>query len=179
MKVYHGSKSNFDQFNHDYIGANGTSEGIGFYFTDSKRIAEGYAEKGYLYTVEFNGKKSLSSTSKTITKSQLKKFLKILNTKRDYLSNYGDIEYEGLQKVLNEAVENEYNINDNDVDLICGICHGLGNSETCLTTLYNVLGYDSIVLDAIWGLTKDGMTQRLYIALVNEAFNIVEVKKFN
>jgi len=177
MKVYHGSKSKFDQFNHDYIGANGTSEGIGFYFTDSKRIAEGYAEKGYLYTVEFNGKKSLSSDKKIITKSQLKKFLKALDQKREYLSNHDDVEYEGYQKVLNKATETEYNSATNDVDMICGICNASGSPETCMNTVYEVLGYDSIILDAIWGLTKEGMTQRLYIALVNEAFNIVEVKK--
>ena len=177
MKVYHGSKANFDHFSYDYIRTNGTSEGIGFYFTDSKQIARGYAENGYLYTVYFQGKKPLSHNKKVITKTQLKKFLKALDQRHEHLSNYGDIEWEGYQKVLNKAVELEYNSSTNDVDMIAGISNACGSPETCMYTLYEVLGYDSIILDAEWGLDEENVPQKLYIALVNDAITILEVEQ--
>lgn len=174
--VYHGSPNKFTQFSYDSIGDNGTSEGIGFYCTDNKTIAKGYACKnannGYLYTIKFNGKKSLSSDKLTITKAQLKKYLLALqNVDIDFLSNYGDVEYEGLSHVITEAVNNEYSNNTNDVDLICSICHSSGNIEGCLTTLYETLHYDSIILPAEWG------KQELYIALVNECIKILNIEK--
>ncbi|MDP4224786.1 MAG: hypothetical protein Q8910_00250 [Bacteroidota bacterium] len=174
MIVYHGSKNQFDQWSYNIIGQNGTSEGIGFYFTDNKTIAEGYASQGYLYTVEFNGKKLLSHDKKTITKQQIKKYLLTLNDKINYLDNYGEVEFEGLNSVLNEAIEAEYNSSDNDVDIVCGICHASGNIETCLTTLHELLGYDSIVLPAEWG---NGQT--LYIALVNNVIQIQKVERID
>lgn len=170
MIVYHGSKNLFSTFDYGRIGTNGTNEGKGFYFTDNVKVANGYADSGFLYSVEFSGKKSLSSDNKTITKSQLRKYLAKLNKTTDYLSNWGDVNYSGITKILNEAVDGEYEGNDNDVDLICGICNASGNTETSLTLLYNMLGYDSIVLDADWGF------QKLYIALTND---IIKIKKMD
>ncbi|PLS19124.1 hypothetical protein CVD28_01580 [Bacillus sp. M6-12] len=172
MLVYHGSKQLFEAFDYSKIGTNGTMEGKGFYFTDKKLIAEGYGQDGYLYTVEFNGKKSLHSDKKTITRQQLKKYLKELDKKTDYLSNWGDTAYDGLEKVLNEAVRGEYEQSDNDVDIIAGIANACGDMETSLTLLYQLLGYDSIVVDGEWG---NG--QRIYIALTNDIIKIVDVKE--
>lgn len=170
MLVYHGSKELFEAFDYSKIGLNGTSEGKGFYFTDNKNIALGYGESGYVYTVEFKGKKSLSSDKKTITRQQFKKYLKALHEKTDCLSNYGDIDYEGLEKVLNEAVNCEFEYCDNDVDLISSVANGCGDIESSLTLVHQLLGFDSIVEDAEWG------EQRLYIALTNEIIEIMDVK---
>jgi hypothetical protein len=172
MIVFHGSQQLFDTFDYSKIGLNGTSEGKGFYFTDSINIANGYGENGYLYAVEFNGKKSLSSDKKTITRQQLKKYLLALDEKTEYLSNWGDKDYEGLEKVLNEAVRGEYEQSDNDVDIISGISNACGDMETSLSLVYELLGYDSIMLDAEWG---NG--QRIYIALTNDIINIVNAKE--
>ena len=172
MIVFHGSQQLFDTFDYSKIGLNGTSEGKGFYFTDSINIASGYGENGYLYAVEFNGKKSLSSDKKTITRQQLKKYLLALDEKTEYLSNWGDKDYEGLEKVLNKAVCGEYEQSDNDVDIISGISTACGDMETSLSLVYELLGYDSIMLDAEWG---NG--QRIYIALTNYIINIVNVKE--
>jgi ADP-Ribosyltransferase in polyvalent proteins len=172
MLVYHGSKELFEVFDYSKIGTNGTMEGKGFYFTDSIGVASGYGDNGYLYTVEFNGKKSLDSEKKTITRQQLKKYLLVLHEETDYLSNWGEVGYEGLEKVLNEAVRGEYEQSDNDVDIISGIANASGNMEVSLSLVYKVLGYDSIVLDAEWG---NG--QKLYIALTNDIIKIVDVKE--
>jgi len=169
--VYHGSKALFQRFDYSKMGQNGTSEGFGFYFTNNRNIAEGYAQNGYLYTVEFNGKKSLSSTKKTITKNQLKKLLIELDKRGQYLSNYGDTEFEGFEKVLSEAILNVWEYSNNDVDMICDICTAYGSREEVLTTLYQMFGYDSIQVPAEWG------QQDLYIALVNDIITIKEVTK--
>lgn len=171
MKVYHGSKELFDQFDYGKIGTNGTMEGKGFYFTDSKAIADGYGQNGYVYTVEFKGRNSLHSDKKEITRKQLEKYLKALDEKTDYLSNWGEVAYDGYNKVMQEAVRGEYDGSDNDVDMISGIANACGNMEVALTLVYEVLGYDSIVLDAEWG-----SDQRLYIALVNDIIEIVNVE---
>lgn len=172
MLVYHGSKEKFDTFDMSQIGLNGTSEGKGLYFTDTKSIAEGYGHKGYLYTVEFSGKKPLSETKVTISKSNLRKFLKVLDKETDYLSNWGDVSYSGFENVLNDAVESELGGSDNDVDLIAGICNASGSIEQTLEILYNVLGYDSIISGAEWG-----GNQKIHIALVNDIIQIKQVTK--
>lgn len=172
MKVYHGSPARFDKFDYSRIGTNGTSEGKGFYFTDSKGIAEGYGQDGYLYTVNFKGKKSLSSDSLTISREELKTFLIELDKETDFLSNWGEVSFEGLEKVLDNAIRGEYDTSDNDVDLISGIANSCGDMEASLTILHKLFGFDSIVMDADWG---NG--QKIYIALIQDVIEIVEVKE--
>lgn len=171
MKVYHGSNQLFDKFDYEEIGTNGTSEGQGFYFTDNEDVAHGYGQNGYIYTAEFNGKKSLSSNSKTITRKQLAIYLTELNNQVDYLSNWGEVDYDGFDKVLKDAVEGEYDNNDNDVDIICGIANSCGDMETSLKLIYKLFGYDCIICDAEWD------NQRLYIALVNDIIKIEKVEQ--
>ena len=48
--VWHGSGAKFNVFSLDNLGLRGRAEGSGFYFTDDKQVAKGYARKdGYLY----------------------------------------------------------------------------------------------------------------------------------
>lgn len=171
--VYHGSKEKFGKFDYNKVGKNGTSEGKGFYFTDKKAIAKGYGEGGYLYTVQFSGKKRLSSAKKIITKNQLAKYLLHLHGATDYLTNWGDISYDGLDYLLNLAVEGEYECSDNDVEMISGICNASGDLEVALNLLYKLLGYDSIVIeDPEWG-----GEQKLYVALISDIIKIISVEK--
>lgn len=176
-QVYHGSPNNFKKFSYDRIAENGTSEGIGFYFTDNETIARHYAtkkaESGYLYFINFTGKKSLSITKKTITKKQLRVFLSHLGS--IYLDNWGDSKYEGKNHLLNLACDNEFEHSDSDVDIICSILHGCGHYEFILETLNRVLGYDSIIVES----PEWGYEQKIYIALVHSAYEILEIKEIN
>lgn len=181
MLVFHGSDVKFDKFDYNFIGKNGTSEGIGFYFSDNKEIAKAYASgtscnkynNGYIYTVNFQGKKQLNFNKLTINKTALSKYLLALyNNDIDYLSNYNDVNYYGVNRVLAEAVNSEIEGSSNDVDLICGIIHGAGDTEKCLQILYKTLGYDSIITTADWG------SQNIYIALVNDAIDIINIENF-
>ncbi len=44
--VYHGTGADFNTFSYDYMSQHGSMEGQGFYFTDSRSMAEGYQRDG-------------------------------------------------------------------------------------------------------------------------------------
>ncbi|WP_144509937.1 hypothetical protein [Bacillus sp. FJAT-22090] len=174
MELYHGSKSKFNRFDLSFIGLNGTSEGKGFYFTNNYNIAKGYAGNGYLYTIDFHGKKALGYTDKRITENEYRQLVKELDRKGEYLSNFGDVAWDGIEKVTNEAVEIDYYGTDNDADLIGSITNAYGNSEDVLNTVYTLLGYDHIIIkEASWG------NQTIVVALTNDCFNIVSIDEIN
>lgn len=170
MEVYHGSPNLFEVFDYSRIGQNGTSEGYGFYFTDNLEVAKSYATNGYLYTVELKGQKPLSFHKLTITKKKLRRLLIVLNDQNEYLSNFGDVNFEGLESVLDKAVEIMYDTVDNDVDLVGGIINSYGDVGEVLKNLHATLGYDYIKTTAEWG------SQTLYIALIPDIIKIQDVK---
>ena len=169
--VYHGSPADFSTFSLEYLGTNGTNEGYGFYFTDKKGIAEGYSKgdngSGKLFEVYLDIRKPLSDTEVTMSRAQFKKLLVALNEqvdadgeKLDILSNYGDVEWDGLNNVLNYAIELEYDGNDNDVDIVHSVINSSGNMKTVFEVLRKVTGYDGIIVkEATWG-----GDQTIYIA---------------
>lgn len=174
MILYHGSPNQFEEFDYSKIGLNGTNEGKGFYFTDTKRIAEGYAgREGYLYTILWKGKKPLSYTEVTLTVQEFKKYILKLDEKLNYLSNWGEKEFEGVHSLLKKALMGEYKTAESDADMIGGIVNVSGSPEIALKTLHSLLGYDSIVIDS----PEWGRGQKIYVALVQDAFEIESVEK--
>ena len=184
--VYHGSPADFNTFSLEYLGTNGTAEGYGFYFTDKKSIAENYSrgregqqngQPGKLFEVYLDIKKPLSDTEVTMTRAQFKKFLTALNKQvdadgepLDVLSNYGDVEWEGLNKVLNYAMEIEYDGSDSDVNMVHSIINGTGNMKVVFDVLRKTVGYDGIIVnEASWG-----GDQTIYIAFHPEQIKNVD-----
>lgn len=185
--VYHGSPADFNEFSLAYLGTNGTAEGYGFYFTDKKSIADVYSKghegqrdenhKGRLFEVYLDIKKPLSDTEVTMSRAQFKKFLTELNKQVDedgepleVLSNYGDVAWEGLNNVLNYAMEIEYDGGDSDVNMVHSIINGVGNLETVLNVLRKTTGYDGIIVeDATWG-----GDQTIYVAFHPEQIKNVD-----
>ena len=171
MLVYHGSKELFTEFDYSRIGTNGTTEGQGFYFTDNLQVANSYSEKeGYVYEVDFMGKKSLDSDRIAMKRSEVKKVLLALHSENDILSNWDDVEHYGLNKVLNMAIENIMLCNS-DVEIYGSLCNITDNIELISKTFNRILGYDSIVLKADWA------NQYIYIATIPEIIRIVNVTK--
>lgn len=184
--VYHGSPADFNTFSLEYLGTNGTAEGYGFYFTDKKSIAENYSRghegqqngaSGKLFEVYLDIKKPLSDTEVTMSRAQFKKFLTTLNKQvdadgepLDVLSNYGDVAWEGLNNVLNYAMEIEYDGSDSDVNLVHSIINGCGNMEVVLDVLRKTTGYDGIIVEnATWG-----GDQKIYLAFHPEQIKNVD-----
>ena len=173
MLVYHGSNNLFNEFDYSKMGETGTAEGQGFYFTDSLDVANMYSEEGgYIYECEFMGKKSLNSEKITLKRSEIKKILIALNSEMDILSNWDDVEYYGLNKVLNMAIENIMLCNS-DVEIYGSLCNITDNIELISKTFNKILGYDSIVLKADWA------NQYIYIAIVPEIVKIINVTQNN
>lgn len=187
--VYHGSTADFNEFSLQYLGTNGTAEGYGFYFTDNREIAEGYSRgteaqrhqgaNGRLYEVYLDIKKPLSNDSVTMTRAEFRRFLMEMNQKvdedgepLDFLANYGDVSYEGLDNVIKSVFRAEYDGSDSDVNMVHSIINGSGNMEAVFDALRKTTGYDGIVVDnASWG---DG--QSIYIVFHPEQIKNVDNK---
>lgn len=171
MKIYHGSKNKFETFSYDKIRTNATSEGVGFYCTDNKEVAERYGSNGYVMTYEYKGRKRLNSKKVTLTEDELRKYLLALDEDDEFLSNYGDIGWDGIDKVLACALEDLLEYSKDDVELISGICNSFGGFERPLEILYDVLGYDSAIVDAKWG------NQKIYLIFHNSALKLIECRE--
>lgn len=177
--VYHGSPFLFTNFDYTKMGYHGTSEGFGFYFADRVRPTLAYAfsqsgnPKGYVYVAEFLGRKVLSDVKLTITPSQLRNLLTVLDRQGEYLSNYGDVSYEGYFRVLNRAVVSLYEHSGSDVDLVGDLINSFGSAQAVLQTLHKLLGYDHVKPKTDWARGF-----RVYVMLVPEAFRLLEVREY-
>ena len=172
VTLYHGTPNNFTQFNYDYIGSNGTALGKGFYLTDDKKIAESYAGKnGNIMELYANIEKPLSLDKINITQKEYKKFIEEVNkkTKGQFLSDYGEVNYEGYNTVLNRAMEN-YNYNQNDVDLIHEVFNTAGLSwEEGFRLLKDSLGYDGVINEHF-----NGTESKVYVPTLPEQIKKID-----
>lgn len=146
--LYHGTPNNFTRFNYDFIGSNGTALGKGFYLTDNEELAEGFSGKtGKVMKLYANITKPMSLDKVSISKSDYKKFILAVDKKTNgqFLSDYGDVKYEGYNDVLDRALDN-YGYSDNDVDLIHDVLNTASlNWEDGFRLLKNTLGYDGVI----------------------------------
>ena len=86
-----------------------------------------------------------------------------------YLDNWGEKNY--TPNRLEIAIKNEWDFNDNDVDLLMSIASAIGANHEKMANLVNRLfGYDSIVAPQTWG------DQNIYIAIVESAYEIVNIQ---
>lgn len=172
MKIYHGSKNHFKEFDYKLIRTNATTEGVGFYCTDNFSIAKHYSFEGYIMEYNYIGKKRLDSTKVSLTRNELKKYMIALNEKCEFISNFGDIEWEGFNKVFNNAIESILEFAEDDIDIVSELCTICGEFELPLEVLYNTLGYDSAIIDADWG------NQKIYLILNNNALQYLSTIKY-
>ena len=154
LVVYHGTENEFDEFKSKFMGQNGTSKGQGFYFTAYETFAQQFGKNVKAYFL--NIKKPLSSVELTITKEQFTQLLDTIDRTQSQmeegfeygiLSEYGDVDYEGRERVLKKAVELEMNSSDNDIELIGSIINASGDYDLVTNTLFNTLGYDGIIVE--------------------------------
>ncbi len=90
IPVYHGTGALFNEFSFDFINTHGSSEGRGFYFTDSRSMAEGYSkDSGRVMAGCLDIKKPLSNYERTISRQEVTRLIKAIDpTGDDLLANY-------------------------------------------------------------------------------------------
>lgn len=129
---YHGSSAEFDQFkNNNQNIATGRTFGFGTYLTDDLERARGYAgENGFIYEVEPQLNKALSSNEITLSHEEVSKILTGLSKQQieddgyPYLiSDYGVGEpteewSEYNEQMVSEIADKVFESSENDTDVI-------------------------------------------------------------
>ncbi len=146
--LYHGSPDKFEEFNLSRLGSHGSAQGAGVYTSDDRSLAEMYAhtegESGYIYDLEVDLKKSLSLEKLTVSDTELSKIIDDLDRQKEFLSNYGDVEYSGRKAIKQEAME-LLKDNDNDVDLFNDIATTVGDRQTTAEIFEKVADYNYVL----------------------------------
>ena len=174
IKLYHGSQYEFDSFDPATVGRGNDSWGNGFYFTDQKSIAEGYATESKSETAnvkEFylnltnpiyvDGKENMSLNNVTFSSTVAAKILKQHPTAYlqpnqdddemsflgDYSPTYWDKEShtkDELDRMIDQ-VANEYFSDASWVELE-GL-YGKDYGAKFLEAMHNETGHDGVVVD--------------------------------
>lgn len=163
LVVYHGTAADFSEFNAEfmYAGEGASQSGSGFYFTTDKESGSNYAlmaqEKkdrtgGNVTPVYLALNKPLHidfmkgevfGAGLNLTKARVKKIIMAapgINDADGPLSNFGDVEYEGFNRVLNEAVD--VYAGGNNIAALRNDFYG-DDHEAWLRALKAATGYDS------------------------------------
>lgn len=151
MIMYHGSKADFAEFSHQFVGAGLDQYGSGFYFTSAQHTASGYADStGAVYPVFLSIKKPLLTTQTgRLSSAQIQNFILMSPDLDDALTNFGDVEYDGRNKVIREAVLTYF---EDQSETILETLHLLANdfyrnsSAEFLTAVKKILKYDGVMV---------------------------------
>ncbi len=170
LPVYHGSRAKFTEFQHKFINSHGSAEGRGFYFTDSKSMAQGYErEGGQLLQGYLNIAKPLSNDALTITRAQMRQLLKTVDPTGDEVlvnvasTSRGYPSTAWYNKALSEAVDVFMN-NDSDAEALAELATCGAGNEAVMRAVREKFGYDGyIVKDRYENAT-------VYVAFASDQF---------
>lgn len=169
LVVYHGTNKKFEIFDTKKIGeTNGRMEGAGFYFTTDKTVGQSYTSNdglGHLFEAYLRIQKPIKYDQKGFTKAQIQKVLMKLaqieseedglDIEDGFLSNFGYIPHEGMNKVMGKAVEAV--LYDDKAHNQLGGMIGFGTSADQVNrAVYEALGYDGYVTNGYAGTGKSG-----------------------
>ena len=158
IKAFHGTGSFINKFNLDYLSSGEHQYGAGIYFAqkrkDTEYYSKGYGENntdGNTYKVELNIEHNeilKESDEKIVSNSLIKYMIENSPIKDEMLTNFGDVDYEGYDKVLNISVNaykglsiyEFFKIIDNDF-------YG-DNSKKCLELFSNKSNYKMIEINS-------------------------------
>lgn len=172
LVVYHGSTAMFNEFKSKFIGhSTGTADGRGFYFTTDKSYAEGFkAKDGRVIEAFLNIRDLLDYKKKTITKAALKKIIKEIDRaefeadgEHYFISNFGNYYDEGIDKVIDEATESNYDFCDTDVEIFNVLITSGADFDLTAKAIKNVTGKDGEIVP------KDNNTTHFIIFNSNQA----------
>jgi hypothetical protein len=162
--AYHGSGTDFDTFSYDFTGQGNDQIGSGFYFTTSPDEARAYTRSRIqsdtpklggegsptVMEVELDIKKPLDADAVVpLSSLQMRKLLMLSPNFEESLQNWGDVEYEGREKVIGAAVK-AYVQGTKGQPLVRGLFAVANDFYDRDTKAFNdavtkVLGYDGVV----------------------------------
>jgi len=119
MKIYyHGSASEFDKFDLSFSRTGNGNEqyGAGIYLTSDKEEAGRYAGKnGYIYAIQVAGTIHIvevpasyqeeDTINEPLSPETIRNIINDSPDKEEVLWNFGDVDYEGVENVLDIAVD--------------------------------------------------------------------------
>lgn len=149
--VYHGTDSEFDEFKSEFMGKTGTALGQGFYFASSNEDASAFGTNVKAFYL--NIRKPLSLDKLTLTPNEIRTLIDSIDKAQSeidpefgygILSDFGDVDYEGRNKVLRTATQMLLD-EDNDVELVGGLINTSGDYDLVVNTLHKVLGFDGVI----------------------------------
>jgi ADP-Ribosyltransferase in polyvalent proteins len=165
LVVYHGTDNEFYTFDTNKIGQKGRALGSGFYLTNEKNVAAGYGGNVLsLYLKSENP--NFNRGKKTITKQQVVKIIDgVEKIEPDFLSNYGDIDYEGRRSVLNSALEDLYDSAETDADIISALINVGGvDRDSLFNIILDRTGKDGLIAPAEIASASSTKNGKIYVA---------------
>jgi len=166
LVVYHGTPANVDEdfaFDYTRIGDQGRAEGAGFYFTSDRRIAGGYGKDGEVISSYMSIENPMAFDQPAFDNDTINKIImeiaKQESVEEDmgigdgFLSNFGDVNYEGLESVVNSATDL---IADEDLalDQIGGIIGSGASVKIVNDALTKITGHDGVITK---GFSNEGV----------------------
>lgn len=157
MRWYHGTPIEFESFDPSFIGSGTDQLGSGFYFTDTFETARNYAMKTgdevegrVVLVVELDIANPLPLQG-GFSLSQIEQIMRASPEFDDVLMNFGDVDFEGEEKVISFAVQTYKKSVDGDA--LTGL-NALsndffrGHEADFLKAVNRVSGYDGVIRPA-------------------------------
>lgn len=153
LVVYHGTNKIFDDFSSKYFGSGNDQYGIGFYFTPNPSFASGFGEGemgANVRPVFLNIKNPIESDkSYNFSRNKIIQLVKLSSILDDVLTDFGEVEYEGYQNVLNSALETVITDNNTykleDLNVLANTFYRDNDAEF-VKNLNKVFGFDGVLV---------------------------------
>ena len=155
LVMYHGTSADFPSFGYEYADKGEGASGMGFYFTNMHHTASGYAMQNReisganVIPVFLHISKPMDSEYKRLLNRMQIKQLMLMAPDLDMgLSNFGDVEYEGKNKVLNSAIDGYH---EYGYDTLLRQLNSIGNdfysgeNEAFLKAIIAITGFNGVV----------------------------------
>jgi 8-oxo-dGTP pyrophosphatase MutT (NUDIX family) len=154
LRMYHGSAFDIREFRKEFLGKGHDQEGPGFYFTSNADNASQYAQEKPEIPGQAAGPNLMPVylriqnpvQPKPLTRQQIRELLKAGDP--DSLYNFGDVDWEGRNKVLEEAVQVYADSNYDTRRMLFNIGNDFyaGEDGKFLDALTRVTGYDGVIV---------------------------------
>lgn len=152
--MYHGSPTLFEEFSFSAPRLNGSSDGDGFNLTNNHDVASTYSSingQGYVYEVDFVGKRGVEAGDRTVTREQWREIVDEYDQKHGYLEDWGDVDSEGRDVVMNRTLDTIAGEYSDDESTISDIIGSSSDSSDFYELLHRKTGIDHFVSKDQWG----------------------------